>query len=45
MFPLLIVGIAGAMGTGLIFSRLGMVAIAGPESILSWILGLSFMGF
>lgn len=36
---LIILGIAGAMGTGVFFSNAGMTAEAGPGAILSWIIG------
>lgn len=42
---LLIIGIAGAVGTGVFFSSAGMAAIAGPSSIISWLLGGFFYLF
>lgn len=38
-FDLLILGIAGAVGTGVLFSTAGMAAVAGPGVILAWIIG------
>lgn len=36
---LLLVGVVGAVGTGVLFSTAGMIGIAGPGSIISWLLG------
>ncbi len=36
---LVILGIAGAIGTGVFFSNAGMAAAAGPGVILAWIIG------
>ncbi|MCL4333734.1 MAG: APC family permease [Candidatus Thermoplasmatota archaeon] len=47
-FDLVILGIVGAIGTGVLFSTAGMTAIAGPGSLLSWLLGgifYLFIGF
>lgn len=35
----IILGIAGAVGTGVLFSTAGMAAIAGPGVIVAWIVG------
>jgi amino acid transporter len=42
---LLILGIAGAVGTGILFSSAAMTGIAGPASILAWLLGGIFYFF
>lgn len=39
MVNLVVIGIAGAVGTGVLFSSAGMAAIAGPSIVLSWLLG------
>jgi len=44
-FSLLVMGIAGAVGTGVLFSNAGMAAIAGPSVILAWIIGAIFYSF
>ena len=36
---LIIIGIAGAIGTGVLFSNAGMVALAGPGVVIAWIIG------
>jgi amino acid transporter len=41
----LIVGIAGAVGTGVLFSTAGMAAVAGPGMVLAWILGAVMYAF
>lgn len=38
-FDLLVLGIAGAVGTGVLFSTAGMAAAAGPGVILAWFIG------
>ncbi|MCH1771227.1 MULTISPECIES: APC family permease [Metallosphaera] len=42
---LIILGIAGAVGTGALFSTAGMTADAGPSAVISWILGGVFYLF
>lgn len=47
-YDLIILGIVGAVGTGILFSSSAMTAIAGPASLLSWLLGgifYLFIGF
>lgn len=44
-FDLIIIGIVGAVGTGILFSAAGMTAIAGPGSWLAWVLGGVFYLF
>ncbi|MEM0127374.1 MAG: APC family permease [Thermoplasmatales archaeon] len=47
-YELVIIGIVGAVGTGVLFSSAAMTAIAGPASLLSWLLGgifYLFIGF
>ncbi len=39
LFDLIILGVAGAVGTGVLFSTAGMTALAGPGIILAWIVG------
>jgi amino acid transporter len=39
LFDLLIIGVAGAVGTGVLFSTAGMAAVAGPGVVLAWIIG------
>lgn len=39
---LFIIGVVAAVGTGALFSPLGMTAVAGPGSVLSWIIGALF---
>lgn len=41
----LVLGIAGAVGTGILFSSASMTSIAGPASLLSWLLGGIFYFF
>ncbi|MCY0864836.1 MAG: APC family permease [Sulfobacillus sp.] len=36
---LLILGIAGAVGTGVLFSTAGMTAVAGPGVVVAWLIG------
>ena len=36
---LIIIGIAGAIGTGVLFSNAGMVADAGPGVVIAWLIG------
>ena len=45
LLNLLIIGIAGAVGTGVLFSSASMAASAGPALIISWILGGIFYLF
>jgi len=42
---LVILGISGAVGTGVLFSSAGMSALAGPGVILAWVLGSIFYTF
>ncbi len=42
---LVILGIVGAVGTGVLFSSAAMTGIAGPASVLSWLLGGIFYLF
>ncbi len=48
-FPdLIVLGIVGAVGTGILFSSAAMTGVAGPASLLSWLLGgifYLFIGF
>ena len=39
LFQLTIIGIVGAVGTGILFSSAGMAGVAGPASIFSWVIG------
>lgn len=36
---LIIIGVAGAVGTGVLFSTAGMAALAGPGVVIAWIIG------
>jgi len=45
LLNLVVIGVAGAVGTGALFSSAGMAASAGPALILSWILGGIFYFF
>ena len=45
LLNLVVIGIAGAVGTGALFSSAGMASLAGPALILSWILGGIFYFF
>lgn len=36
---LIIIGIGGAVGTGVLFGTAGMTAVAGPGVILAWLIG------
>lgn len=36
---LIIIGVAGAVGTGVLFSTAGMTALAGPGVVIAWIVG------
>ncbi|MGE0049025.1 hypothetical protein [Acidithiobacillus acidisediminis] len=36
---LIVIGIGGAMGTGVLFGTAGMAALAGPGVVLAWVLG------
>lgn len=42
---LIILGIAGAVGTGALFSTAGMASTAGPGAVIAWILGGIFYLF
>jgi amino acid transporter len=42
---LVVIGIAGAVGTGILFSSAGMTGGAGPASFLAWLLGGIFYLF
>ncbi|MEM3333990.1 MAG: APC family permease [Thermoplasmata archaeon] len=44
-FDLIIIGIAGAVGTGILFSTAAMTGIAGPGSWLAWLIGGIFYLF
>ena len=44
-FDLIIIGVVGAIGTGILFSTAGMTGIAGPGSILAWLIGGIFYLF
>jgi amino acid transporter len=44
-YSLLIMGIAGAVGTGVLFSTAGMTAISGPAVIVAWLIGGIFYSF
>ncbi|TRM78914.1 amino acid transporter, partial [Sulfolobus sp. B5] len=39
LLNLVIIGIAGAVGTGILFSSAAMASLAGPAMVLSWLLG------
>lgn len=39
VFDLVVIGIAGAVGTGVLFSTAGMVAATGPGVIWAWLVG------
>jgi len=39
---LVVIGVVGAVGTGALFSTAQMTAVAGPGSVLSWIIGALF---
>lgn len=41
----LVVGISGAVGTGVLFSTAGMAALAGPGMVLAWIIGAVMYAF
>lgn len=45
LFQLVIIGIVGAVGTGVLFSSAGMASLAGPALVLSWTLGAIFYTF
>ncbi|AWR98060.1 amino acid permease [Acidianus sulfidivorans JP7] len=45
LLHLIIIGISGAVGTGVLFSSTGMAALAGPAIVLSWLLGGIFYLF
>lgn len=44
-FDLIIIGVVGAVGTGILFSAAGMTEIAGPGSWLGWLIGGIFYLF
>ena len=44
-WDLIVLGIAGAVGTGVLFSNAGMAALAGPGVIVAWIVGAIFYFF
>ncbi|WP_242968512.1 APC family permease [Sulfobacillus sp. hq2] len=39
LFDLIVIGVAGAVGTGVLFSSAGMAAVAGPGVVLAWLIG------
>jgi amino acid transporter len=39
LLDLIIIGIGGAVGTGVLFGTAGMAALAGPGVIISWLIG------
>ena len=41
----LVVGIAGSVGTGVLFSTAGMAALAGPGMVLAWFIGAVMYAF
>jgi amino acid transporter len=41
----LVVGISGAVGTGVLFSTAGMAALAGPGMVLAWLFGAIMYAF
>ncbi len=45
LLNLVVIGIAGAVGTGVLFSSAGMAAVAGPAIVLSWLFGGIFYLF
>jgi len=45
LLELVVIGIAGAVGTGVLFSSAGMASDAGPGVVLGWILGSIFYFF
>lgn len=48
LWDLIILGVAGAVGTGVLFSTAGMTALAGPGAIIAWLIGAimyAFVGF
>ncbi|ARM76913.1 APC family permease [Acidianus manzaensis] len=45
LINLIVIGIAGAVGTGVLFSSTGMAALAGPAIVISWLLGGIFYLF
>ena len=42
---LVVLGVAGAVGTGVLFSSAGMTAVAGPGVVLGWLIGGIFYLF
>ncbi|MEM0271714.1 MAG: hypothetical protein QW514_04115 [Thermoprotei archaeon] len=42
---LVVIGVAGAVGTGILFSSAAMTGLAGPGSVLAWLLGGIFYTF
>jgi amino acid transporter len=45
LINLILIGISGAVGTGVLFSSAGMAALAGPAIVISWLLGGIFYLF
>ncbi|WP_246253027.1 APC family permease [Acidianus brierleyi] len=45
LINLILIGISGAVGTGVLFSSAGMAAVAGPAIVISWLLGGIFYLF
>ncbi len=45
LLNLVIIGIAGAVGTGILFSSAAMASLAGPAMVLAWLLGGIFYLF
>ncbi len=45
LVQLTIIGLVGAVGTGVLFASTGMAALAGPAIIIAWILGAVFYLF
>jgi amino acid transporter len=42
---MIILGVGGAVGTGALFSSIGMAAVAGPAMIVSWVIGCVIYSF
>ncbi|QKR00654.1 APC family permease [Metallosphaera tengchongensis] len=45
LFQLVVIGVVGAVGTGVLFSSAGMASVAGPALVLSWVVGAIFYTF
>ncbi len=45
LWNLVILGVAGAVGTGVLFSTAGMAALAGPGVIFAWLIGAIMYAF